>query len=187
MHLIVGLGNPGPKYALTRHNIGFLAVDVFATSAGSPPWREEHQAHTCKFKMDGQEILVAKPMTFMNLSGESVQSLMNFYKIPIENLIVAHDEIDIPFEQIRIHKNRSPGGNNGIKSITQMLGTQDYLRLRLGVGRPPHPEMSVADYVLQKFSQEEQSKLTDFLNKAGDAMEALIFEGLSKASSKFNK
>lgn len=186
MHLVVGLGNPGPKYALTRHNIGFLAVDLFAASAGNPPWKEEFQALTCKFKMDGQEILVVKPMTFMNKSGEAVQALMQFYKIPLENLIVAHDEIDIPFEQIRVHKNRSPGGNNGIKSITQMLGTQDYIRLRLGVGRPPHPEMSVADYVLQKFSAEEQSKLTDFLNKAGDAVESIIFDGLAKASTKFN-
>lgn len=191
MHLVVGLGNPGPKYALTRHNIGFLGVDLFAASAGAsaghnPPWKEEFQAQTCKFKMDDQEILVVKPMTFMNKSGEAVQALMQFYKIPLENLIVVHDEIDIPFEQIRVHKNRSPGGNNGIKSITQILGTQDYIRLRLGVGRPPHPEMSVADYVLQKFSSEEQSKLTDFLNKAGDAIESIIFDGLAKASTKFN-
>ena len=122
----------------------------------------------------------------MNKSGEAVQALMHFYKIPLENLIVAHDEIDIPFEQIRVHKNRSPGGNNGIKSITEMLGTQDYIRLRLGVSRPPHPEMSVADYVLQKFSSEEQAKITDFLNKAGDAIESIIFDGLQKASSNFN-
>ena len=103
MYLIVGLGNPGSKYALTRHNIGFMAADLFAMSAGSPPWKEEFNSHTCKFKMDGEEILLAKPMTFMNKSGESVQALMSFYKIPTENLIVAHDELDIPFSQIRIH------------------------------------------------------------------------------------
>ena len=186
MYLIVGLGNPGSKYALTRHNIGFMAADLFAISAGNPPWKEEFHAHTCKFKMDGEDILIAKPMTFMNKSGESVQALMSFYKINLENLIVAHDEIDIPFSEIRIHKNRSPGGHNGIKSVSQLIGTQDYVRLRLGVGRPPHPEMDIADFVLQKFSSEEQAKLTDFLNKAGDALEAIVFDGLSKASSKFN-
>lgn len=186
MYLIVGLGNPGAKYALTRHNIGFMAVDLFSISAGSPPWREEFHAHTCKFKMDSEEILIAKPMTFMNKSGESVQALMSFYKISPEKLIVVHDELDIAFSEIRVHKNRSPGGHNGIKSVTQLLGTQDYIRLRLGVGRPPHPEMDIADFVLQKFSAEEQSKLTDFLNKAGDALESVVFDGHSKAATKFN-
>lgn len=186
MYLIVGLGNPGAKYALTRHNIGFMAVDLFAMSAGSPPWREEHKAHTCRFKMDDQEIMLAKPMTFMNLSGQSVQSLMAFYKIPLENLIVAHDEIDIPFGNMRFHKNRGHGGHNGIRNIHELLGTSDYTRLKLGVSRPPHPEMKVPDYVLQKFSETEQQQLPDFLNRAGDALETVIFEGLSKASTKFN-
>lgn len=186
MYLIVGLGNPGPKYALTRHNIGFLAVDIFATSAGNPPWTQEHDAHVSKFKMDGEQIYLAKPMTYMNKSGESVQALLSYYKIPIENLIVVHDEIDIPFETMKLQKNRGPGGHNGLKSINQQLGTQDYTRLKLGVSRPPHPEMDVADYVLQKFSADEQGKMADFLNKAGDALESFIFEGLAKASTKFN-
>lgn len=186
MHLIVGLGNPGPKYALTRHNIGFMAVDLFAASAGNPPWHEEHKAHTCRFKMDGVEVLLAKPMTFMNLSGQSVQSLMAFYKIPLENLVVVHDEIDIPFGSMRFQKNRGHGGHNGIRNIHELLGTPDYTRLKLGVSRPPHPEMKVPDYVLQKFSEQEQQQLPDFLNKAGDALETIIFEGLSKASTKFN-
>ena len=186
MYLVVGLGNPGSKYALTRHNIGFMAVDLFAMSAGSPPWSEEHKAHTCKFKMDDQQILLAKPMTFMNKSGESVQALMHFYKIPIENLIVVQDDIDQPYGGMRFHKNRGHGGHNGIRSITELMGTMDYSRLKLGVGRPAHPEMDIADYVLQKFSGEEQDQMSGFLNKAGDALEMCIFEGLSKASTAFN-
>jgi PTH1 family peptidyl-tRNA hydrolase len=186
MHLIVGLGNPGPKYALTRHNIGFMAIDLFAMGAGSPPWKEEHKAHTCRFQMDDQQILLAKPMTFMNLSGQSVQALMQFYKIPLENLVVVHDEIDIPFATLRFHKNRGHGGHNGVRNISELLGTADYTRLKLGVGRPPHPEMKVPDFVLQKFSAEESQQLPDFLNKAGDALESVIFDGVSKAASKFN-
>lgn len=186
MHLIVGLGNPGPKYALTRHNIGFMAIDLFAMGAGSPPWREEHKAHTCRFQMDDQQILLAKPMTFMNLSGQSVQALLQFYKIPLENLVVVHDEIDIPYTSMRFQKNRGHGGHNGIRSIHELIGTSDYTRLKLGVSRPPHPEMKVPDYVLQKFSETEQQQLPDFLNKAGDALESFIFDGLSKASTKFN-
>jgi peptidyl-tRNA hydrolase, PTH1 family len=186
MWLIVGLGNPGPKYALTRHNLGFLAVDLFSQSAGKPPWSEEQKAHVCKFKMDDVQIILAKPMTFMNKSGESVQALLHYYKIPTDNLLVVHDEVEIPFGQIRLQKNRGAGGHNGVKSVNEMLGTQDYLRLRLGVGRPPHPEMDVADYVLQKFNGEEQDKLTEFLNRCGDAMESLIFDGLNKAATRFN-
>ncbi|MEZ0391607.1 MAG: aminoacyl-tRNA hydrolase, partial [Pseudobdellovibrionaceae bacterium] len=187
MYFVVGLGNPGSKYALTRHNIGFMAVDLFAMGAGSPPWREEHKAHTCRFKMDGEEILLAKPMTFMNLSGQSVQALMHFYKIPLEKFVVLHDEIDLPFASLRFQKNRGHGGHNGVRNIHELLGTSDYCRLKLGVGRPPHPEMKVPDYVLQKFSEQEQQQLPDFLNKAGDALESLIFEGLSKASTKYNQ
>jgi PTH1 family peptidyl-tRNA hydrolase len=188
MWLIVGLGNPGPKYALTRHNIGFLAVDLFAQGLlqKAPVWQEEHKALTCKLKIEETPVLFAKPMTFMNKSGESVVPLLNYYKIPQENLLVVQDDIDQPYGGVRFHKNRGHGGHNGIRSITEQLGTPDYSRLKLGVGRPTHPEMDVADYVLGKFSAEEQTSLSEFLNKAGDAMECLIFDGLSKASTKFN-
>jgi len=185
MHLIVGLGNPGPKYALTRHNVGFMAVDLFAMSANNPPWKEEHSAHTCKFKMDDVEIMLAKPMTFMNKSGESVQALMAFYKIPLENILVIHDEVDQVYGAMKFNKNRGHGGHNGVRSISELVG-QDYSRLRLGVGRPPHPEMQVADFVLQKFSADEQQKMPEFLNKAGDAIESFIFDGIQKASTQFN-
>ncbi len=186
MFLVVGLGNPGPQYALTRHNIGFLAIDLFAKSLNATTWKEEHRAFTCKMNIDGTQVLLAKPMTYMNNSGESVIPLLNFYKIPQENLIVAHDEIDIPFEAIRIQKNRGHAGHNGIRSISELLGSADYIRLKLGVGRPPHPEMKVSDFVLQKFSADEQDRLSDFLNKAGDGIESIIFDGVAKAAGKFN-
>lgn len=187
MWLVVGLGNPGGKYALTRHNVGFMVLDAYSVSVGGPRWREEHQAFTTRMKLEDVEVLFAKPQTFMNKSGESVRRLMDFYKIPIENLIVVHDDIDQGFGAIKIHKNRGPGGHNGLKSINEQLGSQDYVRLKLGVGRPSHPKMDVAAYVLQNFAPEEQSHLHDFLAVSGDAIESIIFDGLSIAATKFTR
>lgn len=186
MWLIAGLGNPGSQYALTRHNIGFMALDVYSQSIGSPTWSQEHKAETLKIKIEGQSVLLAKPMTFMNLSGESIVALMNFYKIDPEKVLILHDEIDIGFGWLRFHKNRSAGGHNGIRSISELLGHNNYTRLRLGVGRPTIPQMAVSDFVLQKFSKEEEVSMPEFLNIAGDAMEAFVLQGLSKASSLFN-
>lgn len=186
MFLIAGLGNPGTKYAMTRHNIGFMACDYWLKSLGGADWRDEHKALTKKFKIEGQEVLLVKPQTFMNLSGESIVALMNFYKIDRANLLVLHDEVDFPFGTIKMQFNRSAGGQNGVKSITQLLGTQEYARLRLGVGRPPHPEFALADYVLGNFSKEEQSNLDKVLETASDAIESFILEGLNKASTKYN-
>lgn len=187
MWMIVGLGNPGPKYALTRHNIGFLAVDFLARGLGFENFKNDFKADVAKGRWEDQEILLVKPQTFMNLSGTSVQPLMNFYKVDMDHLLVLHDEIDQEFDHMKFHRARGHGGHNGIRNITEVLGSNDYSRLRLGVGRPPHPEMQVADYVLQKFSTEEQNQLPDFLNRAGDAVETFVFEGLQKASSLHNK
>ncbi len=187
MWLVVGLGNPGGKYALTRHNIGFMALDAYAASVGGPRWKEERQALVTRLKIDDVEVLFAKPQTFMNKSGESVRPLLDFYKIPLENLIVIHDEIDIGFGAIKIHKNRGPGGHNGIKSLNEHLGTQDYIRLKLGVGRSPNPKVDAAAHVLQDFTPEEQTHLHDILSVAGDALESLIFDGLSKAATKHTR
>jgi PTH1 family peptidyl-tRNA hydrolase len=192
MWLIVGLGNPGPQYALTRHNIGFLCLDLLEKGLNGSGWNTEHKAQVSRVKWTSEKnipenVILVKPQTYMNRSGESVQAIMHFYKIPQDHVIVAHDDIDQAFGSMKFHKNRGHGGHNGIRNISELLGNADYLRLKLGVGRPPHPEMQVADYVLQKFSQEEQNHLTDFLNKAGDAVEVAIFEGLGKASTLFNK
>jgi PTH1 family peptidyl-tRNA hydrolase len=187
MWIVVGLGNPGAKYAMHRHNVGFMALDSYCASVGFPKWKDEKQALVTRLKMEDQEVLFVKPQTYMNKSGDSVQALMQFYKIPIENLIVLHDEIDIGFGAIKIQKNRGPGGHNGLKSINEMLGTQDYVRIKLGVGRPSHPGMDVAAYVLQDFSSEEQTHMHDFLEVGGDAVESLIFDGYDKAATKFTR
>lgn len=187
MWLVVGLGNPGGKYSLNRHNVGFMALDSYCAGVGFPKWKEERQALVTRLKIEDQEVLFCKPQTYMNKSGESVQALMNFYKIERPNLIVLHDEIDIGFGAIKIQQNRGPGGHNGLKSINQMLSSQDYVRIKLGVGRPPHPSMNVADFVLQDFSSGEQQHLHDFLGVAGDAVESLIFDGYNKAATKFTR
>lgn len=186
MWLIVGLGNPGGEYKLTRHNIGFMAVDYLMQGLGNPPIKNQFKAEIAQTKWNDHQIIFCKPQTYMNLSGESVQPLMGFYKVPLEHLIVIHDDIDQPYGHIRIHKNRGHGGHNGIKSITNLMGTMDYTRLKLGVGRPENPQHNVADYVLGKFTKEEQATLPDFLNKTGDALEAIIRDGVQKASTKFN-
>lgn len=187
MWLVVGLGNPGAKYLLTRHNIGFMALDNFTAGIGNLPSREERKAVTCRFKMEDHEIILAKPQTFMNKSGESVRALLDFYKIALDHLVVLHDDIDQPFGSIKIQRNRGAGGHNGLKSLNEILGTQDYMRIKLGVGRPPHVKMDVADYVLQPFSPPEQAQLSEFLNRSGDALETLIFEGFDKAATKFSR
>jgi len=186
MYLIAALGNPGSKYAMTRHNIGFMTADYWLKSLGGADWRDEHKAQTKKFKIEGKEVLLAKTQTYMNLSGESVVALMNFYKIDRANLLVVHDEVDFAFGTIKMQFNRSAGGQNGVKSITQLLGTQEYARLRLGVGRPSHPDFTLADYVLGNFSKEEQPNLDKVLDTASDAIESFILEGINKASTKYN-
>jgi PTH1 family peptidyl-tRNA hydrolase len=187
MWLIVGLGNPGSKYLFTRHNVGFMSADHFISGIGDLPGKDERGAWVTRFKMEEEELIFAKPMTFMNLSGEPVRQLMDFYKINLDHLIVVHDDIDQDFASIKIQKNRGHGGHNGIKSISQMMGSMDYLRLKLGVGRPANPQMDVASYVLQNFSAEEQAGLPAFLDRASDAIESLIFDGYDKAATKYNK
>ncbi len=187
MWLICGLGNPGAKYSMNRHNIGFMALDAYCAGVGLPRWKEEKQALVTRLKIEDRETIFVKPQTFMNKSGESVQALMAYYKIPLENLIVLHDEIDIGFGAIKLHKNRGPGGHNGLKSINEKLGSQDYIRVKLGVGRPENPNMDVASFVLQNFAPHEQGQLNDFLSVAGDAIESLIIDGYQKAATKFTR
>lgn len=186
MWLIVGLGNPGGEYKLTRHNIGFMAVDYLLQGLGNPPIKNQFKAEVAQTKIGDHSVIICKPQTFMNLSGESVQPLMGFYKIPLDHLIVIHDDIDQAFEQMKIHKNRGHGGHNGIRSISGLLGSADYIRLKLGVGRPENPKFPVADYVLGKFTKEEFEKMPTVLNKGLDALESIIQDGVQKASTKFN-
>lgn len=187
MKLIVGLGNPGPKYQLTRHNIGFLLIDALVEIyEGSRKFKNEFKAETQRISIGGEVILLAKPQTFMNLSGEAVQALMSFYNISKDELLVAHDEVDIPYQSIRFQQKRGHGGHNGIRNIHQMLGGDDYTRLRIGVGRPPVPGPPVSDWVLQNFTAAEQAQLPDVLDRCARAIEVYLKDGLGKASTEFN-
>jgi peptidyl-tRNA hydrolase, PTH1 family len=192
MWLIVGLGNPGPKYALHRHNIGFMAVDTFLKSVNAPLEKTEQKSLTTHLTLHSEDnrtsekVLFCKPQTFMNLSGDPVRGLLDFYKIDLANLIVIHDEIDFPFGQLKIQKERGHGGHNGIRDIHEKLGTNKYYRIKLGVGRSANPNIEVADHVLSNFSKDEMLQLPDFLNTALDAVESLIFQGYDKAANHFN-
>lgn len=190
LFLIVGLGNPGAKYALTRHNVGFMSCDVWLKSLGDDNMKTEHKALVKKIKIrngaNEAEAIIAKPQTFMNLSGESVVSLMQFYKIPKKNLLVVHDDIDQPFGGMKLQYNRGHGGQNGVRNISELSGGPDYYRLKIGVGRPAHPEFSVADYVLSGFSKEEQPQLMSILEKSTEAIESFIWNGPEKTATKFN-
>lgn len=197
MKLIVGLGNPGPKYQTTRHNIGFLFVDAMVEAcAGSRQYKSEFKAETQKFKIGDQQVVACKPQTFMNLSGESVQPLMKFYNLSPADVLVVHDEIDQPFGAMKFQTKRGHGGHNGIRNIHQMLGTDEYARLRLGVGRPPvfvgddgetiRKSMDVHEWVLQSFSKTEQARMGEFLEIALQGVELWTRDGIGAASTQFN-
>lgn len=186
MYMIVGLGNPGDKYKYTRHNVGFLAIDSILEDFDSPPAKTEKKAHVYKTKYQDKPVIFVKPQTFMNLSGEAVGELMRYYNVEIENLLVLHDEVDLPYTHLKFHKNRSAGGNNGIKSIIQHLGTQDFARLRIGVGRPSHPGMDMAAWVLQIFSKQEMEHMPELLDLCSESIYTFITEGFLAAGNKFN-
>jgi len=165
-----------------------MALDAFAQGFGpaSLSWKNEHKALTLKFAVEKEQVLLCKPQTFMNLSGESVAPLLNYYNLSLDDLIVLHDEVDLPFGRMKFQRRRSPGGNNGIKSIHHLLGTDDYVRLRLGVGRPPHPKMSMADWVLQDFSKEEMEWMPEYLEMIMDGLKSFLGSGYEKAATAFN-
>lgn len=189
MKLFVGLGNPGPKYELTRHNIGFMLIDHLATNWQCPAFRSSHQALVTKCEHKGSQVLLVKPQTFMNLSGQAVGDLVRYYHVALPDLIVIHDEVDLNFGEIKLHTNRGPGGHNGIKHIHECLGSPDYRRLRMGVGRPNNQvgqDLSLADYVLHPFSKFEQSHLPSFLDLAEQVLDEFLKSGFEKTSSIFN-
>lgn len=183
--LLVGLGNPGREYIKTRHNYGFMLVDKIVEKLSARGMKVLSKSIVISANLDGQKIILAKPQTFMNLSGQAVQGLIKFYKIPIDHVMVAHDDLDLPFGTIRIRPGGGAGGQKGIKSIIEQLGTPDFARLRLGIDRPPG-KMDSAAYVLQDFSQQESIGVSDTLDKASDAVISWIKEGLNSAMNKYN-
>ena len=184
-YLIIGLGNPGREYKDTRHNIGFMLIDHIAVRLDARGMKLQSKAIVTSGRYEDRKVILAKPQTYMNLSGQSIQGLLHFYKIPIENLIVAHDDLDLPFGTIRIRPSGGPGGQRGMASTIERLGTKDFPRLRMGIGRPPG-RMDPKDYVLQNFSKDDFTLIPDILNKSADAALTFITKGLNAAMNKFN-
>jgi peptidyl-tRNA hydrolase, PTH1 family len=186
MRLIVGLGNPGPEYQWTPHNLGFLAVDELANRNGIRVERPEAQSLVGLGKVAGQEIILVKPQTYMNLSGNAVGRLMDKYEVEPVDLLVIFDERDLPWGMIRIGERGSPGTHNGAKSVTSAVGTQEFARLRLGCG-PDHPVDDLAAYVLRPMKKADLEVAGEMVASAGDAVEMLLTEGIAAAMNKFNR
>lgn len=183
--LLIGLGNPGREYRDNRHNFGFMVIDRLCVRLGARGMKLQSKAIVTSAMYDSRKLLLAKPQTYMNLSGQSVQGLAHFYKLPLEQLLVVHDDLDIPFGVMRLRPGGGPGGQKGVASAIERLGTKDFARLRLGIGRPPG-RMDPADYVLQDFSREETPLVSEILDRAADAALSFVVDGLDKAMNKFN-
>lgn len=184
-YLIVGLGNPGPKYHDNRHNVGFMVVDALGDTAHIPIRRFESRALIGKGDFADARLILAKPQTYMNNSGQAVSALVNFYKIPTEKILVIHDDLDLPFGTLRMRPKGSAGGQRGVGSIIAKLNTQEFARLRVGIGRPPG-RMDPSDYVLHDFDSPEEEMLPELLDSAVDAIRAFIKEGITQAMNEFN-
>lgn len=183
--MIAGLGNPGKAYRENRHNIGFMVIDALARQLGIHLKRVRSKAIIGTGKLDDQSIILAKPQTYMNASGESISPLMQYYKVPLQNLIIIHDDLDIPFGTIRIRPSGGTGGQKGMKSIVSKLGSQEIARIRIGIGRPPG-RMDPADYVLHNFSSDQIPLRDEILEKAIKAVITFITEGLEQSMNAHN-
>ena len=184
--LLVGLGNPGDKYDNTRHNVGFAAIDQLAEELRVPVQKLKYRALTQTVELGGAKVLLMKPITYMNLSGEAVGEAARFFKIPADHVLVLSDDVSLPVGKLRIRKGGSAGGHNGLKSIIQHLGTDQFPRVKIGVGEKPHPDYDMADWVLGKFTGEDLKTITQAIQRAGKAAECYIQNGPDKAMNQFN-
>lgn len=185
-YIIVGLGNPGIKYECTRHNAGFMAVDKLSEKFGFEVKSHKYKALVGTVSVGGKTALVMKPETYMNNSGEAVEQAMQFYKIPLQNVIVIFDDISLDVGKMRIKRKGSAGGHNGIKSIIALCGGEDFPRIKIGVGKKPHPDYDLADWVLSRFGDEELKKLETVFENAASACELIVQGEISQAMNKFN-
>ena len=186
MYIIAGLGNPGKKYEGTRHNIGFDTLDVIASKNNIKFNKTKFRADFGEGIIGGEKVILVKPQTFMNLSGESIRPLRDFYKVPDENIIIIYDDISLPLGKLRLRGKGSAGGHNGMKSIIYQLNTDIFPRIKIGVGAPPHEDFDLADYVLGKFGKDEIEILTKTVDRVNDTVESIIRNGVEKTMSKFN-
>ena len=186
--LVVGLGNPGKQYAGNRHNVGFRVVDLLASRVGAKFGRSKRtnaEVAEGRLGFGGPKLVLVKPLTFMNLSGTPVVSLAQFFKVPVSNVIAVHDELDVPFGQVRAKRGGGEGGHNGLRSMSKSLATKEYARVRFGIGRPPGRQ-DPADYVLADFSGAERKELDFLVDRAADVVEAIVHEGVEWAQNKYH-
>ena len=186
MKLIVGLGNPGGEYDETRHNIGFQVIDELKQQFSHAVFDKKFKGLVARARIGGEDAVLLKPMTYMNLSGESVGPAAGFYKSPPEDIIVVHDELDIEPGRIKLKKGGGHGGHNGLKSLVKHLPNANFTRVRLGIGRPP-PRWETANYVLGKFTKQEQPVIEEVIRSATKAVEVILEEGLSSAMKEYNR
>lgn len=183
--LVVGLGNPGPAYSGNRHNVGFLVVDLLGQRMSARFKAHKARAEIVEGRLAGQRVVLAKPRTYMNESGGPVAGLVDFFKVPLDRLVVVHDELDLPYGGLRLKLGGGDNGHNGLKSIRRSLGSGEFHRVRFGIGRPPG-RMDAAAFVLRDFSAAERTSLDLEVDRAADAVEALVSDGLEKAQNTFN-
>jgi peptidyl-tRNA hydrolase, PTH1 family len=183
--LVIGLGNPGPGYAGNRHNVGFMVLDLLAERVGGRFRTHRTRAEVIEGRLAGQRAVLAKPRCFMNESGGPVSGLRDFFKLPVDRLLVIHDELDIPFGTLRVKRGGGDNGHNGLRSISRSLGVRDYYRLRVGIGRPPG-RMDPAAFVLRDFSATERKQLDLGVERAADATESLVSAGLAATQNSFH-
>ena len=183
--LVVGLGNPGPKYAATRHNVGFMVADALQSRAAAAGWQEKFQGLAARAELAGRPALLLKPLTYMNLSGRSAARAAAFFRIGVPEIVVVHDDLDLEFGVVRVKVGGGTGGHKGLVSCTAELADPGFVRVRVGIGRPPFGDAT--DYVLQAFSKSEAAELGDVVERAADAVVAVVKSGTVKAMNEFNR
>ena len=185
MKIIAGLGNPGAEYAHTKHNVGFMLVDVLAEKLGAASWKEDFFSALTEVRIGGEKVFLVKPLTYMNNSGEALGPMLSYYKLDVDDLVVVHDDMDIPAGMVRIRKKGSSGGHNGIKSIIAHVGSEDFARVRIGIGRPP-AGWTVIHHVLAPFSTEDAPKIRAAIDYLLPAVESIVTDGVDFAMNRYN-
>ena len=185
MKIIAGLGNPGAEYAQTKHNVGFMLVDALAEHLNAPAWKEDFFSAMTEVRIGGEKVFLVKPLTYMNNSGEALGPMLSYYKVDADDLVVVHDDMDIPAGTVRIRKKGGSGGHNGIKSILTHVGSEDFARVRIGIGRPP-AGWTVINHVLAPFSSEDAPKIREAIGYLLPAVECIVTDGVDLAMNRYN-